>query len=46
LTFVDPYVDSDSGTLRNLPGFDDAEELTLFEAHTVAFERSHGGALA
>ena len=36
MTFVDPYVDPDSGTLRNLPGFDDAEELTLFEAHAVA----------
>jgi cell filamentation protein len=36
LNFVDPYVDPDSGTLRNLRGFDDVEELARFEAHAVA----------
>ncbi|WP_395153866.1 Fic/DOC family protein [Ilumatobacter sp.] len=35
MTFADPYLDPDSGILRNLPRIEDAESLTHFEAHAV-----------
>jgi cell filamentation protein len=32
---TDPYLDPDSGALRNLPRIEDAEALTQFEAHAA-----------
>lgn len=43
MTVADPYLDPDSGILRNLPGFDDAQDLTQFEAHAVALRSQQLG---